>query len=224
MIKPDREPVHAGLSGSYRSQGVGSDVRTRLERAGRERLGVRLALVLGFAAVFGLWLAWGYQLLQHLEHIQHNVNDVQESYVRGEQVLVTVRTNVLLGSIYLRDALIDNESSRREYYRSELNRLRDEIEAPLNVYLRDAAPEERGQWARLETELREYWASREMAFTDDAHTPTTAYLLLRKRVVPKRDGVLQIVDQLSDLQFAARTSASRTTPTRCTESCAGAWC
>jgi signal transduction histidine kinase len=166
-------------------------------------LGVRLALVLGFATVFGLWLAWGYQLLQNLERIQHNVTGVQESYVGGEQVLVKVRTNVLLGSIYLRDALIDNESTRREYYRSELNRLRDEIEAPLSVYLRDAAPEEREQWARLETELREYWASREMAFTDDAHTPTEAYLLLRRRVVPKRDGVLQIVDQLSALQSTA---------------------
>jgi len=158
---------------------------------------------LGFAAVFGLWLLWGYQLLQNLEHIQRNIKDVQESYVRGEQVLVKVRTNVLLGSIYLRDALIDSESTRRDYYRAELTRLRDEIETPLVEHLRHSVPEERVQWARLETELRDYWASREMAFTDDAHTPTEAYLLLRKRVVPKRDGVLQIVDQLSELQAAA---------------------
>ena len=51
--------------------------------------------------------------------------------MRGEQTLSKVRTNVLLGSIYLRDALIDSASPRREYYRAELTRLRTEVEQSL---------------------------------------------------------------------------------------------
>ena len=38
---------------------------------------------------------------------------MHDSYVRGEQTLSKLRTNVLLGSIYLRDALIDGAIARR---------------------------------------------------------------------------------------------------------------
>ena len=181
----------------------GPGVRPTSGRNVRERFGVRVALLLGFASVFGLWLLWGVQLLRNLERIQDNVRNVQQAYVRGEQALLKVRTNVLLGSIYLRDALIDNAQPRRDYYRAELTRLRDEIEPILLEYVRQTETPEREQWARLQEELGQYWTSREIAFADTTTTSIDAYLLLRKSVVPKRDGVLQIVDQLSALQSAA---------------------
>jgi len=65
---------------------------------------VRAALVAGFAIVFAMWLLWGYQLVRSLHTIEQNVTSAHESYVRGEQTLSKIRTNVLLGSIYLRDA------------------------------------------------------------------------------------------------------------------------
>jgi signal transduction histidine kinase len=170
----------------------------------RQTASVRVALVLGFAAVFALWLFWGYQLVQNLRHIEDNVEDLQRNYVRGEEALSRVRTNVLLGSIYLRDALIDSAVDRREYYRDELTRLRDEIDALLATYLMDVPSFERDRWVRLQEELHDYWASRDVAFSRNTRTPIESYLLLRQRVVPKRDGVLQIVDQLGTLQTVAR--------------------
>ena len=167
------------------------------------RPGVRLALLLGFTAVFGLWVFSGVQLLRNLERIQTNVRSVQQSYVRGEQALLKVRTNVLLGSIYLRDALIDTEPARQDYYRAELTRLRDEIEPLVREHVQQAAPAEREPWARLQQELGDYWTSREVAVADSTRTATEAYMLLRSSVVPKRDGVLQIVDQLGALQVTA---------------------
>lgn len=177
----------------------------------RARASMRVALLLGFTAVFGLWLLSGYQLVQTLEHIQDNVDSLQRDYVRGDQALSRVRTNVLLGSIYLRDALIDSTSVRRNYYRDELTRLRDEIETLLAAYLRDVPSSERDRWARLQEELKDYWASRDVAFSDSTRTPTESYLLLRQRVVPRRDGVLQIVDQLGALQAGARAQQERET-------------
>jgi len=185
-------------------RGMGEDERGMVPNRAHYSSSVRFALLLGFTVVFALWLVWGYQLVQNLGHIQHNVESLQRNYVRGEQALSRVRTNVLLGSIYLRDALIDSASTRREYYRSELTRLRDEIEVLLASYLQDVPPSERDRWARLQEELRDYWASRDVAFTDSTRTPIESYLLLRQRVVPRRDGVLQIVDQLGALQAAAR--------------------
>jgi len=161
---------------------------------------VRAALLAGFAVVFALWMLWGYQLVRSLVQIEQSVTSVHESYVRGEQTLSKVRTNVLLGSIYLRDALIDGASAHREEYRGELARLRMEVDDLLRSYIPDvSSPDDREHWARLQAGLADYWASRDLAFTE----PNEAAALLRNRVVPKRDIVLQVLDQLSAVQSVA---------------------
>ena len=172
---------------------------------------IRVVLMLGFTAVFALWLAWGLQLIRNLEHIEGNVETLQRNYTRGEEALSQVRTNVLLGSIYLRDALIDSTPARREYYRAELTRLRDELEALLAAYLKDVPPAERDRWARLQEELAAYWMSHAIGLTSDTRTPIESYLLLRQQVVSRRDGVLEIIDQLWALQSAARHQQERET-------------
>jgi signal transduction histidine kinase len=165
----------------------------------------RVALATGFAIVFALWLLWGYQLRRSLENIEGSVASVHEQYVRGEQTLSKVRTNVLLGSIYLRDALIDNAPSHREGYRAELARLRVAIEQALTAYVPEVASEvEREHWARLKSELAEFWASRELALTDtEPLTPSQAAAMLRTRVVPRRETILEVLDQLAALQSEA---------------------
>ena len=171
---------------------------------GRDAGRIQAALLAGFAIVFALWLLWGYQLVRSLQEIEQNAIDVHQSYVRGEQTLSKIRTNVLLGSIYLRDALIDGATVRRDAYRAELVHLRTEAEQLLADYLPDVSSgDEREHWTRLQAELRDYWASRDIAFSDQARTPDEAAILLRKRVVPKRDTALQILDQLAALQAAA---------------------
>lgn len=165
---------------------------------------VRGALRAGFAIVFGLWLLWGYQLVRSLQQIEQSVASVHDSYVRGEETLSKIRTNVLLGSIYLRDALIDGATARRATYRDELTRLRSEVEQLLTSYVPEVASQvERDHWARLQGELGDYWASRDIAFSEQATTPDQAAALLRSRVVPRRDTVLQILDQLAALQSVA---------------------
>src|SRR5688572_2043078 len=164
----------------------------------------RAALLAGFAVVFGLWLLWGYQLVRDLRQFEQSVSTVDDSYLRGEQILSRLRTNVLLGSIYLRDALIDGGTARRETYRSELTRLRTEAEQLLRSYLPDVgSQEERDNWARLQLELRDYWVSREVAFTEPSMTPAEAAALLRGRLLPQRNTVLQVLDQVSALQAIA---------------------
>jgi signal transduction histidine kinase len=201
-------PVPAASSTS--PDGTGTPGR---QTADQTRLvsSIRVVLMLGFTAVFALWLAWGLQLVRNLADIQQNVETLQRNYTRGEQALSQVRTHVLLGSIYLRDALIDTTPGRREYYRNELTRLRIEIETLLATHLTDVPPTERSRWAPLQEELAKYWTSRDVGFTVGTHTPIESYLLLRQRVVPRRDGVLQIVDQLWALQTAARQQQERQT-------------
>jgi signal transduction histidine kinase len=170
----------------------------------RPAFSTRVALATGFAIVFGLWLLWGYQLGRSLQDIERSVATVHEEYVRGEQTLSKVRTNVLLGSIYLRDALIDNGSPRRDYYRAELSRLRGQVESSLTTYVPEVTSVvERQHWALLQAELSEFWESRNLAFLDtDTRSPQAA-ALLRTRVVPRRETILQVLDQLAALQAEA---------------------
>jgi len=168
---------------------------------------IRGALIAGFTVVFGLWLVSGYELVRSLRDVERRVDAVHDAAYRGDQMLTTIRTSVMLGSIYLRDALIDTAS--REYYRGELDALRANVERMLPGYLSMvASPAEREQWERLEVELEKYWQSREIIFLPDApRTPVEAAALLRQRVVPARNSILEIVDLLSALQEASRERA-----------------
>ena len=163
---------------------------------------IRGALLVGFAVVFGLWLVSGYELVRRLNEMEARTTAEQQAVVRGERVLSTIRTNVLLGSIYLRDALIDNRVMEREEYQHELDDIRGNVQRVLPAYLTEVtSPEERQHWAELQRQLDEYWKSRELVFAPDLPLSTAeAAGILRRRVVPTRQTILQIVDRISDLQ------------------------
>ena len=174
------------------------------ERKPRRRSTVRPALIAGFTIVFALWLLWGYQLFRGLQQIEQNVSTIHDSYLRGEQTLARLRTNVLFGSIYLRDSLVDGATTHREMYRAELTRLRKEAEELMSTYVPEVESQaEADHWALLEMELGNYWSSREVAFTEPPMTPAEAAALLGGRVAPQRDTVLHVMDQLQALQAAA---------------------
>jgi signal transduction histidine kinase len=163
---------------------------------------IRTALLAGFVAVFGLWLISGYELLLSVRDVESRVNMLHGSFMRGEQTLSTVRTNVLLGSIYLRDALVDTGSVTRQFYRDELDQIRAEIETRLPAYLPEVElPIERQEWTALQHALTDYWDTLDVLF--GPHAPKTFVEgtgILRRQIVPARENVLQIVDRISALQ------------------------
>jgi len=166
---------------------------------------IRGALAAGFAVVFALWLGSGYELMRSMRDVEQRMSLARESFGRGEQVLSTITTRVLLGSIYLRDALMATTPEAREGYRRDLAQLRDEVEQVLPEYIALVdTPTEREQWARLQVELATYWESREVAFTaepdSESATSESRAELIRSRLVPARESILQIVDSLSALE------------------------
>jgi len=165
---------------------------------------IRGALIAGFGVVFALWLASGYQLVASIREAEAGRATLHQSFVRGEQVLSTITTRVLLGSIYLRDALISPTPEVFEHYGVELAQLRKEVDTILPRYqsLIDT-PEEQVQWTKLQAELEGYWKSREIVFAVQPGTPTTAAQLIASRVVPARESILRLVNSLSALERAA---------------------
>ncbi len=165
---------------------------------------IRGALIAGFAVVFALWLASGYQLVMSIREAESRRATLDQSFLHGEQILTTITTRVLLGSIYLRDALISPTPDVLQHYALELSQLRSQVDTIIPHYepLVDT-PEEREQWTKLQTELEAYWKSREIVFALEQGTVTTTAQLIASRVVPARESILQLVDSLSALERAA---------------------
>jgi signal transduction histidine kinase len=169
------------------------------------RSAIRGALAAGLLVMFALWLVTGYELLRNLAEAESRVNQVHRSFVNGEQTLSVIRTSVLLGSIYLRDALVDS-TGNRQYYRDELSKIREEIERRLRESESDAAlGAEPAQWRELKQGLNAYWTTLDLFLRPDAPlTYVQGTGLLRREVVPARTNALRIVDRLADLQRTAQ--------------------
>jgi signal transduction histidine kinase len=167
---------------------------------------IRGALGAGFAVVFGLWALSGWEVIRSLADVERRVIEMQDAERRAVQIRATVRTNVLLGSIYLRDALIDSGPIARDYYRKEIEGIRLEIERLLPQHLIDAElPIEREHWTDLQQKLRAYWDLFEVVFSANQPQNTAqAFAILRREVVPARQNVLAVVDDLSALQRLAQ--------------------
>ena len=178
---------------------------SRVARHMRPPSTIRGALVVGFLAVFALWAFSAYELVRGLTQVENRVTEARDSFIRGERTLSTIRTSVLLGSVYLRDALVDTGSITRQYYRDELKQIRSDIDQFLPAYAADVhSPLERQQWALLQTELDEYWGSTDVVFGPDMpRSSGTAAAFLRERIVPRRDTILRILNKLAALRTIA---------------------
>jgi len=166
------------------------------------RFGVTTLLAAGFAAVFALWIIWSYQVISGLDHLSTDVTAIRHSYDHGEDALVRIRTDVLLSSIYLRDAIIDDGPGRRSAYRADLARLRSEAMAQLAEYENVATPEDRTRLRGLGAVLERYWSDRDTAFPTETQSTDEASKILQMKMAPSRQDVLDIIDQLSAQQAA----------------------
>lgn len=181
---------------------------TSYPRSVRVTSTIRGALIAGFAVVFALWLVSVYELVRSIRDAEERTAAARRAFAQGEQVLTMISTRVLLGSIYLRDALMHPTPDTREHFRQELMQIRRDVDRALPQYvgLVDTASE-REQWSRLEVELNNYWTSREVAFTLDPQSdPTTlaaGAAVIRGQIVPARESILQIIDSLAALERAS---------------------
>ena len=87
----------------------------------RERLPgltIRAALLLGFGVTLAVWVVSGYSVSRRMSEVQREAAAINARYMHAQELLSTVRAQVLLGSVYVRDALLDpNPGATGEYRR-----------------------------------------------------------------------------------------------------------
>jgi signal transduction histidine kinase len=170
-----------------------------------ERLSFRAALALGFCVTLGLWLYTGYAFTARIEKLRRDAGDAAARYTRAQELLSTVRAQVLLSSIRVRDALLDPDPQALIQYRHDIETASRAIDDALTAYepvLR--ADDENARIQSLRDEA-ERFHSTSMNVLDDAvgRDPRAVREVLNAHVIPRREAALAISEQIGRLNRSA---------------------
>jgi signal transduction histidine kinase len=165
---------------------------------------IKAALLLGFGLTFGLWVFVGYHFTQRIAEVQREADEINARYIHAQELLSTVRAQVLLGSVYVRDALLDPDPNSADGYRRQLQNTYREVVEALDQYVPVVdSPAERDRVARLHREIDDFRSTMlEVLATDSSLWRTDARLLLRNRIVPKREVVIRVSEEVQALNRA----------------------
>ena len=130
---------------------------------------------------------------------------INSRYMRAQDLLTDTRGQILLGSVYVRDALLDRDPSAAASYRKQLEASYDAAEAALQQYVPVLdTPEEKERIGQLRREIDDFRRTLLGVLETDSHpSPREARALLRGQILPKREGVLRISEQVQALNRSA---------------------
>jgi signal transduction histidine kinase len=162
---------------------------------------IRAALFLGFALIVGIWLFAGYESTRGIADVERQATAINARYMQAQDLLSTVRSQVLLGSVYVRDALLDADPTTASDYRRRLEESYTAVDQALQQYVpvldSDA---ERQRVSRLRDEAGElHRMMLDVLATDVSRWPSEARMLLRRRTMPKRELVIDLSEQVQAL-------------------------
>jgi len=160
----------------------------------------RAVLLAGFGGLLMLMVFAGIDGLQVVHRMQLRSGTIQRDFLERSRVLNQIRSDVYLSGTYARDYLLDPEPSAAEKNRTELNRLRREMEAILATYAGLMRPEERTPLDGLRKSLDEYWRTLDPVFRwSPDQRRRDGFPFLRDQVFPRRQAMLGLADQIQSV-------------------------
>lgn len=159
----------------------------------------------GFGLVAGIWIFAGYYFTDRMAELERRSSDINARYTRAQDLLTTVRGHVLMGSVYVRDALLDPNPATAEEYRRQLEESYRTADEALKGYVPVVdVPGEQMRIDRLRREIEDFRRTLfEVLGTDSREWPAEARTLLRRRIMPKREGVMHISEEVQALNRSA---------------------
>jgi signal transduction histidine kinase len=165
-------------------------------------LTIRAALLAGFSLTLGLWLFAGYQVTLRMQETQREGAAAGARYQQAQELLASVRTQVLVASVFVRDALLNPAAVGS--HREEIRRAFAAMDRALDRYVPFVGSvSEQERVARLRQEVREFRiATDEVLATDSAQWPGNAGRLMQ-RFMPRREAAISISEEVQALNRAA---------------------
>jgi signal transduction histidine kinase len=171
---------------------------------------MRTVLLAGFGLTFGIWLYAGNYFLDRISDIENRTAVVNVRYMQAQERLSTVRAQVLLASVYVRDALLDPNRAAADYL-VQVNAAYDSVSQALDQYVPVLdSTDERARVERLRKQIDDFRESMVQVLGADSRTwPADARTLLNTIVVPKREMVIRVSEEVQALNRAAFVQQQR---------------
>jgi signal transduction histidine kinase len=176
-----------------------------LDREPLQRLTIRAALLLAFGLTFGIWLFAGYYFTRRIAEVERQAARINARYMQAQELLSTIRAQVLLGSVYVRDALLDPDPASADDYRGQVEETYRAVNQSLQQYVTvlDSSAE-REHVARLQREIDEFRRTMLQVLATDTRTSLArARTVLRTQIAPKRQLVIRVSEDVQALNRSA---------------------
>jgi signal transduction histidine kinase len=169
-----------------------------------EGLSIKSVLIVGFSVALGIWFAAGFHFTRRMKDAEARAGAINSRYMQAQELLSTVRAQVLLGSVYVRDALLDPNPSSTDY-RGQLEATYGAVNQALEQYvpILDSTAE-RERVGRLQNEIEAFRRTMlDVLATDSSQWPREARVLLRTQIVPRRETVIRVSEEVQALNRLA---------------------
>ncbi len=166
---------------------------------------MRTILILGFGLTFGIWLLTGVYFSRRISEVQSHAATINARYVHAQELLSSVRSQILLASVFVRDALLDPDPADLAASRQRLDATRASADAALEQYVPILdAQAEGARVDRLRHDVSDFCGTM-LNLLDVVAQPghPDPRLLLRTSLMPKREVVLRVSEEVQALNRSA---------------------
>lgn len=167
-------------------------------------LTTKAALTLGFGLTLGLWLFNGYQFARRIAEVEQQSSSIAARHVQAQDLLSSLRADVLATSGSVRDALLDPNPTADIHHRERLGRGLSDVQTTVNGYVPVLdSPPEQDRVARLRAETDLFATAMRKVLTQESSDRTgDARALLNLMVLPRREALIQATEDLQALNRA----------------------
>jgi signal transduction histidine kinase len=175
--------------------------RMRPEVAG---ITIKTVLVMGLGVTVAVWLWAGSELTQRMSRLEAETSAVNRRFADAQERLSSVRTQVLLASLGVRDALLEPDATKMDAQRAQFGETCRMVKDALSRYVPVMdSPAERAHIEALRREVSEFERSMRDVFLTTEQDWQQAHLVLQRQVVPRRQTVIEVSDQVQRLNMTA---------------------
>jgi signal transduction histidine kinase len=176
-----------------------------MKRAERERISVRIALAVGFIGTLGLWLYTNYAFTRRIEMVQRDAAQVAARYSNAQELLSTVRSQVMLSSVRVRDALLDPTPEALQDCREQLVTSSHLITMALADYQPVlATASDSGAITRLSNEVAQFHErSMQVLLDASGRTPAQVRDVLSRDIGRHREAAVSISEEIQAINRRA---------------------
>jgi signal transduction histidine kinase len=161
--------------------------------------------LLGFGTIIALWALASVTFARRLEDADRRSAIISARYLRARDRLAVVQTQIVLGSVYVRDALLDTDPAQIERYGRQMLDAYSAVDRALADYEPVVpSPDIQAQIGDLRREVQDFRTARLGILKSGAGlSKQEAADLLRQQVLPQRERLLDLSRQIETIDHDA---------------------